>query len=249
MKKIIFIAGVVGFSANAIAQDIRKQASADIVKIREAYSRMESVSMNVSYKFFPEYDSKTPLEKHTGYYCKQGASNYYMELYGTTTVSNNEVVMVKNDSAKVFMLKKYYPEDTPQLTHEQFEKLLSVCSSVDRVQGKDGSVSGYRLLFKGKIDGMSKVEFFFNTQSYFINKMVLYYDRPVIKQQFEGSEVEDYPKPKLEVEYVNVNNSPVFDKKQFSVSKYLRKEKNGWQLNAPYASSFEFYDQTKTSLK
>ena len=78
--------------------------------------------------------------------------------------------------------------------------------------------------------------------------MVMYYSRPVIKN-YQSTEELDYAKPRLEVEYVNVNTNPLYDKKQFSIDKYLKKENKKWQLTPAYASAYVLYDQTGMQLK
>lgn len=249
MKFLICICLVISTcTVTLCAQDIRKETSADLVRIREAYDKLSSLSMNINYKFYSSYSAESPVEKHTGYYCKQGSENSYLDLYGTLTVSNKDLVMVKDDSAMVFMVKKHFPEDAPQLTHDQFEKLLAVCSSVEKINDKGQDISGYRMLFKNNINGLSKLEFLFNTKSYLVTRIIMYYDRPVVKSYHTNTDI-GYAKPKLEVEYVNVNVAPELNRKQFSVTKYLHKGKEKWELTSAYARSYELYDQTQVKLK
>ena len=95
---------------------------------------------------------------------------------------------------------------------------------------------------------MSKIEFFFNNTSFLITKMLLYYDRPAATNYHESDLVE-YPKPKLEVEYANINTKPVIEKKLFSVSRYLKLQDSKWQLQREYKTAYEFFDQTQVTLK
>jgi len=228
-----------------MAQDIRKDIAADLVHIRQAYGNLGAVSMDIHYNFYPTYTATEPLETHTGYYCKQGKDNSRMELYGTLTLSNKDLVMVKDDSSMLFMVKKHSPQDVSALTHEQFEKLLAVCSSVEKAAGSNAGSSGYRLRFDGSTNGMCKMEFFFDKVSYLVTRIVMYYNYPPVKN-YRPDQVQQHEKPRMEVEYRNVNTKPALDSKVFSTGRYLKKGKDKWQLTSAYASAYELFDQTQT---
>jgi len=227
------------------AQDIKQEATADLIRIRDVFTAHTSFSMNMHYSFFPEHHSKTPVETHTGYYCKMGEALYLSELYGTTTISNGEVVMVKDDSSKIIMVKKFFKEENPPLTHEQFEKMLKICNSVEKIKGRTEDEKAYSLLFKEKIENLVKMDILFNAKTYNVRKIIMYFDRPIQDHHFANVDANpQYPKPRLEVEYINFNGNSTYTKEKFSVKKYIGKINNKWELTAAYAGKYTLFDQT-----
>jgi hypothetical protein len=233
------------FSSVLLGQDVRKEAVEDMIKLRTSFSQPSSYSMNMLYRFYPTYTSQEPVEKHSAYYCKQGEALSYTQLYGTTTIVNGEWVVLKDDSSKTIMVKKYYKEETPLLSHEQLEKMLTLCSSVSKSPKPGEGRKGYILKFADKIDYLVKLEVVFDTAAYVMHGVRMYFDYPSQKHYHSSQESDpEYTQPRLEIDYANVKiNAPV-NKDVFSIKKYLVRAKDKWQLTSAYSSKYTLQDQT-----
>lgn len=237
------------FHGSVFAQNAKSEAAADLIRMRDAFFSSTTYSMNMKYSFFPTYTSTQPVQKHTGFYCKQGEVLSYTELYGTTTIKNGELVLVKDDSSKVFMVKKFYNEETMTApTYEQFEKMLGVCNAVEKIQELPAGEKGYVLVFENKIENLAKMEVVFDAGTYVMHKIRMYFDYPVEKYYYASMDASpQYNKPCLEIEYVNVKINAAVSKEIFSVKKYLVQVDKKWQLTPVYAGKYTLYDQTIVS--
>lgn len=246
-KKITFF--LIAFACCFVAKSYsfsgdskNKQAEQDLLKVRTAYDNTANLSMDVLYKLYSNHTSKSILEEHKGFYCKQGKLNLYMELYGTLTIQNKDYLFVKDDSSKVFLLAKNNAPASATPSSVDFEKLLSVCQSVVEIPAVD-NVKGYKLLF-GNSDllQMSSIEIYFDQTTFLTKKVVLFYNSNLEVNPENGQR--KYIKPRLEVNYLNINTAPTFKKEQFDFSKYLKKNATAWQIQKSY-SDFELLDQTE----
>ncbi len=225
-----------------------KNASRDFVKIREAYKKAGKLSMDMEYKVYQGHESDLLKEEHTGHYLKSGNDNLYMELFGTLTICNREIKMVKDDSGKVVLLTKPVPEDTKQPLVDM-EKMLQVCSQVTALPSSK-MVKGYHLEFGDQIMEMKAVEVYFDTTTYLVQKVILFYAKDVDvhpEYKWKGKKSETY-KPRLEVEYQHINTNPVVSELKFSADKYIKKTNNKWKLQ-PALAKYQLLDQTTQSAR
>jgi hypothetical protein len=231
--------------AHAVAGDSKnKQAEIDLAKVRTAYDRTANIAMDVEYKLYANHTTTDVLEVHKGFYCKQGVSNLYMELYGTLTIQNKEYIFVKDDSSKIVLLAKNKAVISKSPTPADFQKLLTVCNTVTAMPTV-GNVKGYKLAFPtNELVEMNAIDIYFDTTNFFATKVVLFYNASLEINPENG--VRKYIKPRLEVNYLNINTAPDFKKDQFIFDKYLKKNAKTWQIQNAY-SEYELMDQTEVN--
>ena len=218
-----------------------KSAARDFLKIREAYTHTSNLSMDVVYKVFQGPESDLKLDEHTGHYVKMGDDKLYMQLFGTLTIRNKEVIMVKDDSTKTILIKKPSPDDSKQPTIDM-EKLLQVCETIETLPN-EGTLSGYKLSFSKKMQEMKAIEIYFDSKSYFVQKVIIFYNTELDVKRVSTSRKNETFKPRLEVRYVNINANPDPSVLSFPVDKYIKKEHSKWILQ-PILKGYHLIDQT-----
>src|SRR5687767_7087637 len=90
-------------SSALIAGDTKKELGILLEQIRKTSDKLPGLSMRIKYELFADHTTKVVEEEHTGFFIRQG-KNYSMQVYGTTTVQNKDILFVKDDSNEVVLL-------------------------------------------------------------------------------------------------------------------------------------------------
>ncbi len=228
--------------------DVKKDAIADFKKLNESFAALGSVSMDIQYRLFPTHASPAPVEEQTGSFTQRGKEEFMFSVYGTTTIRNREVTLVKDDSGKIFILKKSYSKEFRLQQDMDYAKLLELCSSVEKISAaaSQGMIA-YRFIFPKTFQGMDKLEVYIDPKHYMTKKVIMYLNQPAETFPHIETVNEQYTSPRLEIVYENIKVNPLFDKDAFSASKYVNKRKDKWLINPAY-KEYELMDQTNIKL-
>lgn len=218
---------------------VAQNAKDDFLKINQAYQKHTVLHMKMKYEVYKNEQSITPLQTELGE-VKLNGSSKYTKISNIETLENNDYTMIVDGNDRhISLLKKKIEKNSPAINTDlmkmNLEKLLEQCEKVE-YKKEAGNKSSYLLLMPA--GEYSRVKIIFNSSTFLIEKMVLYYSQKENLEALEGAEKEA---PRLEITYYEVNTRPAFTSKEFAVENYLQKESGKWKGKGMYAG-YTVYD-------
>lgn len=213
-------------------------ANEDFRKVNAAYSKHQSLSMNVTYTLYSNYSSTVAHDKQKGVYMRQG-DKYYSRLLGVETMNNGKTIIVTDHNDKV-MLVADPPQTQKSPTPLDIDSMLATCGETKYSETKAGQ-KVYSMSFdKRKYLEYSKVDIYINSQTWLIDKIVLYYREQVSLDPDNDNALKEAPR--VEITYSSVITNPAFDKEQFSENKFIASAGGKLKATGAYAG-FEVINQ------
>jgi hypothetical protein len=209
-KSIIFgvlLVSNILFSQNAV-EDFRK--------INEAYKITSKISMNLVYTLYENHSTQTVLDKKEGEY-KKDKNKYYNKLMNAETIVNGSQMLSIHSHEKAMVLSPSKPLQTADISGVNLEQLLKVYKKIDFIN-KSESEKIYVVYFKDGSNILNKFEVHFNPKNYLITKLKLYYNRNI---EFSEDGKGTAQKPRLEIEFNNIDTNPHIGEEVFSIEKYV----------------------------
>ncbi len=228
------------------AEDVRSELESILTKGNELYKTSPQLSMGIRYELFDTHQSTIPKETHMGSYQRQGVKNFKMLIYGTLTIQNESVLMVKDDSSEVIMLSRPNPSNYFSIDKIKYSDLLKTCTLVSKITSTESGLAGFRMEFKNLSGEMEKVELFFEQTTCLVRRVVVYYNLPSMYDPKTGKDTKE--SPRLEVNYSEIDLTTPIPAEIFSVNKFVWKKENTWKINKDYAA-YELLDQTNVQPK
>lgn len=205
------------FDSVAQEQSKSEKASADFVRINQAYADNKKLKMDVAYALYANYTSAIPHENAKGVFMKQNNSTY-SELLGTTSLSNNKVSLAIDKNEQTIIVTDP-PAKTVIPGAVDFDALLKICSSIDYKE-LDGNIKYYKLRFDNAPFSLyNSIDIYFNGETFLLTKLLLYFREEIDLNADDKIQVKE--KPRLEISYTSIDTSPVFDPGQFSEARYI----------------------------
>lgn len=232
-------------SSFAFASDAKTEFLASLKKANQLMEKASSISMKMHYALFEDHQSSTPMETHIGRYLRSGKQNFKMEVYGTLTIQNKEVILVKDDSNNVIMVSRPNPSNYFKLPGVDLEKVIGQCNAVTKF-GSDSTLNSFRVELTGSSKENEKLEMHFNRSTGMLVKMTVYMKLPAIWDPLTGKEVKK--NPRLEVSYLDIDLNNSIPESLFSTTAYIQKVNGKWSAGKNF-SDYEFLDQTNALSK
>jgi hypothetical protein len=238
MKPLYYIKAVLLFfmllsSLIVSAQNVKEE----IKKINAAFENTSSISMDISYAAFSNYYSTKPLETTRGSFKKNG-NNYWSKMEEVEMCQNEKCMIYADNEEKQIIISNppgkpkgkelYMNLDT--LMKYEFKSQIKTFGSFNRITFEYNDQDGLR--------EYSKMDIYYDTKTYFINKCVLFYAEEMSTDQEEKGPMD---KPRLEISYTNISFSET-DKSIFSESNYFLQSGNKISGKGIY-KNFEIIDQ------
>jgi hypothetical protein len=215
MKNVVYIIVFLLIVSFGHAQDIKK----DCLKINQKYNATKKVSMKMDYTLYANYTTITPFQKEKGEMKRNDELMSYKVGPIETVRTEKYELVIDNDEQVIAMMEhhtKLFSWDEKMYVGN-LDKILPYCESTSYTEEKDNQ-GCYDI--KMKSGEYSRAKLYFDKKTFFITKLILFYRKETILNQDGVGKKE---KPRLEITYTDIQESPVFAANEFSESKYVVK--------------------------
>lgn len=221
--KLIPILSLFLLTVSAIAQDY----VSDFKKINEAYTK--GVEMDIKYAYYNFYKDSKPYETVAGK-VKQSGSMYHILLGDIEMINNKWFKLIINkggqiltlDSSEKVSMKEYYDRNPIEQLTENYSK----------IEFKDqGKTATYKVYPVQSVVAFSEINV--EKATHIILSISIFF-----KNTSENSP-SNLLGNKLVISYSNVKTGVNFSESEFSIDKYILKNKNQFQPQWAY-KSYEF---------
>ncbi len=199
-------------SAQAVSEELKKIKAADLACI--------NASMNISYNVYTNYITQVPFDKLKGVYKKNG-QNYFSDIGGILTVRNDKIVFSVDTISRLIILGDHQKQ-LYRLGIVDLDTLVPFFVKTTVADLKNGQRM-ITMVFKDEHE-YEKIQLFYNPETYFVNKLILFYSN---EQSLDEEEDLTEEKPRLEINYQNINTTSIVPLSDFSEKKYLQLLPNG----------------------
>jgi len=214
-----------------------QQASTDLKKVNASYESAAVVSQKVSYKSYANYADKTPYETLTGEIIRS-KGNVYNKIGPVEIITTSTYTFSIDHEEKTMVLLPKSSAGSAMPTEVDYEALLAICSEVKYASLSSSSAS-YTMVFPS--EEYEKVTVTFNTKSFYIQKLDLYYKT---METYAENEKTVTTKPKLEIVYSELKSRSDLTDSFFTYDTFLLKQStNKYICKEPY-TSYQFINQT-----
>lgn len=212
-----------------VAISVKAQdAAADFAKVDEIVSNAQSVSMDLTYKFYPTRSSNVPDDIRRGVYYKEG-NKFFSQLLDIELLQNDSILVAVDKINKVALISA--PQGLPKTPSVvDLKNTLKSCSSINK--NIEGANIKYTLGFTGQNYECDKLDVYIDKNTHFLSKIVFYF-RPDLVNKF-NKDAKEPPREKMEIAFSSVKLSANIDNAVFSETKYLKVVNGTYQCNNQY---------------
>lgn len=236
MKRFFFLIIAVGlFTSHSMAQ----VAKDDFAKINSTYAGAKKLSMKIKYEVFKNKNSNTAFQTETGE-LKKNENSKYTRIGKIETIETETYKLIVDHEDKNMSLLGAENQDKAgdeALYMVNLQQMLSLCSKVTFKKISEDQ-NQYTLVIPN--EEYKEIQLIYNSKTFFIEKMILYYAQEQNLEEKEGGLKES---PRMEISYSEFNTQPNFDDALFTSERFLEKQKGKWFGKAPY-QSYKVNDQT-----
>lgn len=216
-----------------------QNAKQDVLKINEAYSKFNDLSMSITYNVYANAASSIPAESETGSF-KQHGSLRYSRIKEIESLQNKEYLVVVDNEEKIIVVGNPVKFNPKKITLLDLDTAFAKCSSVKFIDNNTGQ-KGYKLMFKQNIvSEFDAIDLYFNKKSFLVEKMVFYYREKIKINEEDENAVKE--KPKLEIIFSNMNFKTIADINFFSEARFIEKKKGKYYPVSAY-NQYNLIDQ------
>ena len=217
--------------------DGRKRAAEDFKKLNHTYASAGSLSLTVSYRLYQNHESTQPAEVRTGFFKRQG-NKVHSKLMEIETMQNEDYMIMVDPSSKILMVTDPGLNTTEELIFDM-DSVLSYCSAITFQELKGNNV--YKMYYHGPVSyPYTAVEIHINKDSYFMEKLVLYFAEAIsVDPDNPDAPVEP---PRAEILHSNIRVNPRLESKLFSEKKYV-KVKDGELVCSEHYQDYRMINQ------
>jgi len=212
----------------------------DLKECAVVMKESKMLNLDMTYQAFHAHTSNVVAEKARGKYCKKG-NNVYYSLLGNTFILEKDLLLVRDDTGKVVLIKKNNGYFDPVKQHFDPGTVAHFAKKITRTEGNNG-LRTYDVELKDTEVGRMLVAV--DTAKYLISSIELLYNREV--ELIEKSGIRHKIRPRVKIVYQFNKAEP--EEGLFSASKLLIKKGKQWAL-AQSLSAYEFIDQYNTVKK
>ena len=209
----------------ASAQDLAE----DLRSMEQTYAQAEQLTMDVTYRVFPDATATKPLQVEKGQIMRRG-NHTYQKIGTVETITTAEYQLVADHTHRAVVLTAGVDVSAPaaSLPIEQLQQLLQQCDSVD-YQMIDSQTITYTLLVPSS--EYRKIAITLDRQQHWMKQITLYYRHA----QALASDASDKPTaPRLEITLDNINTRKKVSQDTFAYQNFLQKEHDRYTLNKTY---------------
>jgi hypothetical protein len=211
---------------------VSQVAKEDFAKINKVYSDNHQLSMKMKYEVYKNKNSATALQTETGEVV-QAESGKYTRIGKIETIETDQYRLIVDHEEKNMSMLGISNEEQPVAKPDasymvNLEQLLGICSKVEFKKIND-SQNNYTMVIPD--EEYEEISISFNSTTFFIEKMTLYYKE---KQNLEEKENGLKEAPRMEISYYDVNTKPNLKNAVFTYSRFLEKRNGKWIGKAPY---------------
>ncbi|MEL6658119.1 MAG: hypothetical protein AAFR36_16795 [Bacteroidota bacterium] len=208
----------------------------ELQKINAAYSELDKLSIEMSFSVYGDWQKHRHLQTESGKLDKRGSDLYYKvgDLEYLSTPDYH--LLCDHEQRQIAILKVFGQQVSPQL--EQIIPLLQM--TIDQLESFSlEQISEYQrrwtLNLPAQRSTYARIIIEYDTRRYYITALRLYYGaaQPSIDSTLP---------PRMDIEYYRINDQPVFQSSDFSISRFLRRSSSGFKAQHAYAS-YEVIDQ------
>lgn len=234
MKHLLLCLGLIIAIQNAFCQKV----SDELKKINGAYEKLLKVQVDVTYNVYQNHLSTVPVEVTKGVIKKEN-TNIYSSVGDVTTISNSKYYFSVDEGSNTLVVSNIRAERKQSSAFfTDLDTLLSYCRS-SVIKPYDASTNRIILSLNEDLGEIEKIEFFYNKNSYLLNKIILFYGYEISIDD-EGLKPEQ--KPRMEIEYHKYDTAPKFSALIFSEKDFFYVEK-GALRPADKFKNFTILDQ------
>lgn len=195
----------IGSTANLAAQNV----DSDLEKIESIYDNNKKVIINKQINYYKKVTDKQPEESVTST-LKRDRSNYYSTAFNVETMVTKGVSVLIDHNSKTILLDK---NDANELDESLKLGISSVKSSSYKIDFKKVAKQGcYTFHFKS--GNHLKAELWFNSETFYVEKIVYYPNTTNI------NDAESYFKIEILITDYNLNFQPE-ELKDFNIYQYI----------------------------
>lgn len=220
---------------NSIAQ----KPGEDFVKINKAYLEHKDIYIEMVYKVYRNWSDEVPLDIKNAVLKKYGALKYYRLDKLETVLTSNYVITVNHSMKIITLLKSHITPDFDKkadLLQIVDSSIIKTCRKIEFKKEKE-NLNSYTLTPKHSEYEIIKIVF--SSDNYYIRKIIFYYKK---EESADGSKKEPKQKPRMEINYVQINPIKEFKSQDFDYSRFLITE-NGKLVCRKEYRSYQFINQ------
>ena len=223
----------------------QKQALlADIKKSKAAYAVSDAITMDMMYKVYKNYTDKTPESSYPGFVKRKGKL-FYNKMLNSETLNSNNISLSINSEDKLLIVAAAQ-NNKSALFNLPADTLLNLCKEVKLLSNANGSKT-YEIVFGDLNIELEKLRISFDTKTWFMTQLVMYYKEPVTFD--ENANAEYFPdtpkeKPRVEINYTNTQLNPALTDADFSEKKFISLVNNKYQGVGAF-KGYRIIDQSK----
>lgn len=226
MKKFLIFISLC--TTTLFAQDLKTDAE----KINRFFSEHPKLTAQIDYNMYETYTSSVIYSKTTAF-VKKLNERVYSKIEETETIKCDDYTLVVDNENKVISLlpKKTGIKSDPKDFAFDLAYFQTLCKK--SAYAKEGKQSAsYSFDMKDNFPEYNRIKILFNTSSFCIEKVIIYYDETDISQ---GDEKDRAGKPRLEINYTKVDTKADVKYEEVSYEKFLFKTGGKYSLKPAYA--------------
>jgi hypothetical protein len=213
-----------------------QNAKEDFSRIEKVYENAGALNIYANYLLYTGYSSGTLVEQQKSHFHMSGLTTYTRMGDIETVLSPNSTVIVDH-SEKTIMLSP--PSAKGKIKKKygfNIDSVLQKYKSVDYAK-MSSNEAAYTLTFQtGQFES---IKMYFNTSSYFLTKVILYYRDAIDEKPFNGS------RPRMEIQY-DLTREESAEAEKYSEKKFFIIVKGKYTLRPEY-KKYRFFNSLKKS--
>ncbi len=210
-----------------------QNAKEDFEKMNKAFD-VKALSMKIRYDLYKNKDTKILFQKEVAE-LKQSGNLKWMKIGKMETLETDKYSLLIDHGAKeISLLGKSLNQQNEKNSNPfkmNLDSLLKICEKVE-FKNENENQNSYELVFPNS--EYNKVKVVYNKKTFFIEKLIMYYDE---KRKLDENKKEEKEAPRMEILCSEINTNPSFSDTDFTSDKYIEKTVNGkWIAKALYSS-------------
>ena len=188
---LILVVSVTG----SLSQD--KTLRGDLEKINAHYNQIKRMSMRMEYRVYTNWNSTVPVQTENGELKKKDQATYTKigKIESLNTLNYNVIVDHEIKSIAIMpVIRSHASGGNAEAVTPDFSKVLDLCKAIELDDINDNQ-KRYTLIMPEGAFEYGKLEITYNSKSYFIDKLVMYYREA---QNLEGDNEGVKETPRIE---------------------------------------------------
>lgn len=223
---IAFIAALF-FLPGIYAQELKK----DVVAINAAYKKHTKMSLVMVIDMYESYTSNK-LYYSQKIDIKRNGSSIFQSSEESESITTPDYYVLKDDDEKLIA---YAPKKTVQKEGEgdflvNIDSIRLFCKT-HKFNKENSELCSYDFVMQDYYPNYNRIKLFFNSKTFFIEKMVFYCDEDDIST---NNEDEKFARARIEINYTDINTNPKYNESDFTYQKYLTRQGSKFFLKPNY---------------